>query len=242
MKPAMTKWSAVGIACALSAALAPGCAHDSQQTNDTTSAPGSTGGGSTPIDTASGGSGGSAQGGGGTFGSAQGGGDTGGAAQGGSDTGGSAQTGGGTGAGCAAPMDACGGPDQCAPGVATQWVAENAPEPHGGQLKDGTYWLIAATDYTGPGGFKGPTGSINAMTMVVAGNELLISVTHPKDNPPTTVSTNATFTTQDAALIIDASCPESPPNQVTFTASGDSFHIFYPLLNLTSELVLQRQP
>lgn len=56
------------------------------------------------------------------------------------------------------------------------FVAQDLPPPQGGTLVDGTYTLVAAHDYTGPGGQSGPSSTQLQQTVLVAGSSLKSTV------------------------------------------------------------------
>lgn len=52
------------------------------------------------------------------------------------------------------------------------FVPQDLPQPQGGTLVDGTYKLVAAHNYTGPGGMSGPSSTQLQETVLVAGSSL----------------------------------------------------------------------
>ena len=90
--------------------------------------------------------------------------------------------------------------------VAEENVNMNAPTPMGGPVSDGTFYLTAATVYTGPTGQTGPTGTTYQWTTTQTGDayEVSLAITGPR---PSMSVTNGTSMTSGVDVTFTQTCP-----------------------------------
>jgi hypothetical protein len=108
----------------------------------------------------------------------------------------------------------CNGVTNAAAAVPMTNVASAAPQPTGGTIPDGTYFVTAYQQYTGTAGASGPTGVTYQGTNVVAGGTYN-SVTHTSSNP-VDASFSGTFKTSGTGITIQQTCPS--PQTAPFTS------------------------
>lgn len=107
--------------------------------------------------------------------------------------------------------------------VAQIAVASDQPAATGGAVPDGTYQLTGWTLYTGAGGASGPTGTQQAMTVVVQGQTAEL-VLHAATG---TQRLTVTFTNSMNQTIIVQRCPDfGRPPVDEFTSSGDTLVLY----------------
>ncbi len=154
---------------------------------------------------------------------------TGGATSAGS-TGGTSSSSGTTGSGCN-PNNDCNDLSNTAPVVEEEQQPTDPPQPDGGTLVDGTYFLTAVTVYTGDGGASGPDGRMTQQTSTSAsgtgqsvtteggctshsssaltfdGNMIALTGTCPACTPPPCGSVALGYTATPSTFILFAGSP-----------------------------------
>jgi hypothetical protein len=105
--------------------------------------------------------------------------------------------------------------------VSVEQVASDPPAAQGGTIEDGTYWMTAATVYTGPGGPTGETGTMQT-TILVSGGTIQVVTTRGPATRTVSITTSGTYFT------VTDSCPDTAVVQGSFTASGSTLTIELP--------------
>ena len=85
-------------------------------------------------------------------------------------------------------------------------VAATAPEPTGGTLVDGSYKLVEAVLYTGPGGAAVALSISLKSTLAISGTTLNVV---PDTSQPSSQRLAAMFTTSGTDLIVTQACPKA---------------------------------
>jgi hypothetical protein len=143
---------------------------------------------------------------------------------------------------CGPPAPMCNAPGQCGSVVPLVQVPSEPLPSTGGVVADGTYILTELTEYTGPGGASGPTGTQITETLVLANGEYQVSgVVGVMGSPPMPEYSGGTFTTMAAAFTIEPACPTtSAPEPNDYSASATQFRLVTSSGNVTDEGVYSR--
>jgi hypothetical protein len=102
--------------------------------------------------------------------------------------------------------------------VVTQLATGSLPTFTGGQIADGTYYLVGADSYGG----AGAQGQVQRITMVFsAGTMQLVQDSDAQCNAAPTGT--ASYTTNGSTLSLTYSCPGAATAQVTYSATASQF-------------------
>ncbi|HEY6463794.1 MAG TPA: hypothetical protein VIY73_26675 [Polyangiaceae bacterium] len=116
---------------------------------------------------------------------------------------------------------ACHDLGNAAPAITIQQVVGDPPAPEGGAIADGTYWLTAATIYTGDGDAPGPSGSAHT-TVRIAGTTMDVAAS---GTPPTRT---LTLTTNGTSITAADTCPDTETSQATYSATATTLVFILP--------------
>jgi uncharacterized repeat protein (TIGR02543 family) len=126
------------------------------------------------------------------------------------------------------------GPGQCndvpnvGPAVPLMNVASDPPPYKGGPIIPGTYVMVAASTFTGPGGASGPTGDTVQETFVYFGSPIsgpiegVISVDGAADVSFSGMLTQSSLTT----LAIDYTCGPLTSSQLTYISTPAELRVY----------------
>jgi hypothetical protein len=92
------------------------------------------------------------------------------------------------------------------PGATEMMVAQAQPQPVGGAVADGTYFLTALTHYTGPQGMMGPGNFKLFQTLVLTAGSYQ-TVSHDGNNPELNVNGTYKFDTNTKQFSVTPLCP-----------------------------------
>jgi hypothetical protein len=130
------------------------------------------------------------------------------------------------------PTEAAGGAcntlTNTAPVVAEAALAAEAPTPAGGMVADGTYFLTAATVFTGKGGGTGPTGTRYQWVTKSTGDTYEVSLRITGRGASDSV-TSGTSVTSGAKVTFTQTCPVVAVNATStygFDADGTSVTLY----------------
>jgi hypothetical protein len=101
-------------------------------------------------------------------------------------------------------------------------IAAAAPSPTGGAIADGTYHLVSAVGYTGPGGASGPVGFSTKETLTLTGGRLDVIT----DEAGKSKTASGTFALSGTDFTFMQSCPGAPPTITPYSASAASFVLY----------------
>jgi hypothetical protein len=108
-----------------------------------------------------------------------------------------------------------------APAITIQQVVGDPPAPQGGAIADGTYWLTAATIYTGEGDAPGPGGA-GQTTIRITGSTMDVAAS---GTPPTRT---LTLTTSGTSITAADTCPDTDTSQATYSATATALVFILP--------------
>jgi hypothetical protein len=113
--------------------------------------------------------------------------------------------------------------------VQEQQSPTTAPSPQGGGTPaDGTYFMTALTDYTGPGGASGPTGNSEQNTIEFTSSTMTLQQVDAQGSCPAMTQTG-TLAFSGTQVTLTTSCPTGCSNcggQSSYTWNSPTLEIF----------------
>lgn len=128
-----------------------------------------------------------------------------------------------------------------APSVLTPIFAAAAPAPTGGAIVAGTYWLTAASIYTGTGGQTGASPASMQLVWTFDGSSFAVADRVGASSVEKNVGRYGVAGTE---LVLVGTCPTHAPNPMRYSASPTEVRVYQPAgppTNGTLEFVLTRQ-
>jgi hypothetical protein len=121
------------------------------------------------------------------------------------------------------PTNECEDLTDLGPPAAVQAIADDPPNPAGGTIADGTYFVTEWTVFTGKTGFASGLGTARAVIRITNNGTRIAA--HGDDS---TGTVHARVTTSGSDLALTYTCNTGGDAPAHYTATANTFTVFYP--------------
>jgi hypothetical protein len=126
-----------------------------------------------------------------------------------------------------------------APAWGASYTPDPAPEPMGGDIEDGTYYVTRGVFYEVA---SGPEVLLGRTQMEISGNTWQSIDGHPDDPSVPARTSTETATTAGTSITLTRTCPtDGTPDSAPYTATSDGIALFFRQGGMTAVTVLEKQ-